>query len=208
MPVTPVTYPIMPPVIVVTNSSPKKSEAEIMKANGGHIYFSVHLKHCEECRAEQERRNKESHNDAIIILGGLIGFTIFFIVCIQWFEIKEWFADKIDAYKARNNTLHDYERRASKLRMHFEEELRDVGTVNYSSVALLGEMTASNIPTIRQKDGTTYADLFKKHKRFFYHTNEATFYLFKRWTLTGWEHHAVRLGYYAHKTAIERLQNL
>jgi len=208
MPVTPITYPIMPPVIVVTNNTPKKSEAEIMKENGGHIYFSVHLKHCAECRAEQVKRDAESHNNGIFIVACFIGFFVFLVLMLQWYEIKEWFADKIDAYKARNNTLYDYERRASKLRMQFEEELREVGAVNHSSLALLGELTASNIPTICQKDGTTYADLFKKHKRFFYHTNEATFYLFKRWTLTGSEHYAIRLGYYAHKTALERTQNL
>lgn len=55
-----------------------------MAQNGGHVYFSVHLKNCPECRVEFERRTLS--NDYLIVW---VVFTVclavgFFLAALYW----------------------------------------------------------------------------------------------------------------------------
>lgn len=83
-------------IFVPPSSNKSKTEQEIMAANGGHVYFSVHLAHCPECRAELERRKQADSYS----LGWVIGT---FIVCLAFgFTIAAMYWDGVfDGWKYR-----------------------------------------------------------------------------------------------------------
>lgn len=54
-----------------------------MAANGGHMYFSVHMQECAACRAEHERRLKAEHDMNVTMACILIPLGI---VLIAWFH--------------------------------------------------------------------------------------------------------------------------
>jgi hypothetical protein len=210
MPVTPVPYPIMPPVIVVNNSSPKKSEAEIMKENGGHIFFSVHLKHCAECREAWALREKERHEEGILIVSSIVGITLFIILLIQWHEIKQWFVDRIEAYKMRKYPLYRFEAEATTLQDPDDDSFRYIGYVNYITPGWVDLFL--KLPIIVRDEKVPISEHFKKHKEFIYHAtgpdSGCTYYLFKRWSIDGWKYKILRLPISTHNKVIDKLKNL
>lgn len=209
MPVTPIT-PIMAPVIVVSNNTPKKSEAEIMKENGGHIYFSVHLKHCEECRIENALRQKEREHDGFVISMVVIGIVVGFVLLIQWHEIRQWFADRVEAYKMRKYPLYRFEAEATSLQDPDDDSFRFVSQVNYITPGW-AELFLK-LPIIVRDEKVPVSEHFKKHKEFLYHAtgpdSGCTYYFFKRWSIDGWKHKILRLPISTHNKVIDKLKNL
>lgn len=185
----------MTPVIVVTNSSPKKSEAEIMRENGGHVFFSVHLKHCAECREAWERREKERDHDGFIISMVVIGIVAFIVLFIQWHDIKCWFNDRIEAYKLRKYPLYRFEYEATQLAEPDEEHFRCINQVNYITPGWVESFL--KLPIIVRDENIPLSEHFKKHKSFLYHAtgpdSGCTYYLFKRWSIDGWKYKVLRL---------------
>lgn len=209
MPVTPIT-PIMAPVIVVSNNTPKKSEAEIMKENGGHIYFSVHLKHCEECRIENSRRQKEQEHEGFIIAMVVIGIVVGFVLLIQWDEIKQWFKDRIEAYKMRKYPLYRFEAEATTLLDPDDDSFRYISQVNYITPGWVDLFL--KLPIIVRDEKVPASEHFKKHKAFLYHAtgpdSGCTYYFFKRWSIDGWKYKILRLPNSTHNRVIDKLKSL
>jgi hypothetical protein len=68
----------MIPVISPPPSSNKNraTEAQVMAANHGHMYFSVHLQECAACRAEKERRERADHESLMTCLCIMIPIVV------------------------------------------------------------------------------------------------------------------------------------
>jgi hypothetical protein len=202
--------PIMPPVIVVNNSSPKKSEAEIMRENGGHVFFSVHMKHCEECRIENARRKEQRDHEGFIISMVAVGIVVGLILLFQWCEIKQWFKDRIEAYKMRKYPLYRFEAEATTLPEPDEGHFRFINQVNYVTPGW-AELFLK-LPIVVHDESIELSKHFKKHKAFIYHVTSpeggCTYYLFKRMSIDGWKYKVLRLPNTLHNRVIDKLKNL
>jgi hypothetical protein len=211
MPVTPISYPIMSPIIVVSNSSPKKSEAEVLRENGGHMFFSVHMKHCEECRIENARRKEERDHEGFIFTMVVVGIVLGIVLLIQWDEIKRWFSDRIEAYKLRKYPLYRFEGEASTLIDPDEDSFHYINQVNYLTSGWVE--TFLKLPIVVHDENIKMSEHFKKHKAFLYHVRTqdngcATYYLFKRWSIDGWKYKVLRLSISLHNRVHDKLKDL
>jgi hypothetical protein len=86
-PINPVTAPH-----VYVPMQRQKSEREVMAANGGHVYYEVHLAHCAECREVEKKRGDEN---AFVFLWLIKIVVLTIVVCFAAYHfkaIKDWFA--------------------------------------------------------------------------------------------------------------------
>lgn len=181
-----------------------------MKENGGHVFFSVHLKHCEECREAWALREKEKHEEGFILLMVIIGFVVGFVLLIQWCEIKQWFKDRIEAYKIRKYPLYRFEAEATPLPEPDEGHFRYINQVNYITSGWADMFL--KLPVVVHDESVPLSEHFKKHKAFLFHATSpeggCTYYLFKRWSIDGWKYKVLRLPNTLHNRVIDKLKNL
>jgi hypothetical protein len=195
---TPIVTPVTAPIIIV-NNTPSKSEAEIMKENGGHIYFSVHLKRCEECRAEKERLDRAEKHIAWLVLGVMFAVILFCVVLLNLSEMKEWFDDKVANLKRRFDPWYDLDNEATELKQpHNDEHLVYCRSVYSHTSQLWDAIKSERIITQRRGNGDDYHKIGQYLERFIYVTSEASFYIVRKRSLTGTRYHAFRIPMSTH----------
>ena len=105
----------MIPVIAPPPSSNKNraTEAHVMAANHGHLYFSVHLQECAACRAEQERRRKAEHEDLMTMACIMIPVIILAVALMHdhYAGRRAWLWIPWPGNKARRRQLDEEDRK-------------------------------------------------------------------------------------------------
>lgn len=181
-----------------------------MRENGGHVFFSVHLKHCAECREAWKHREQERHEEGFILLMVIIGIVGGLVLLFTWHDIKDWFRDRVEAYKMRKYPLYRFEGEASTLLDPDDDSFHYIKQVNYIRPGW-AELFLK-LPIIVHDENIKLSKHFEKHKAFLYHAigpdSGCTYYLFKRWSIDGWKHNALRLPISFHNRVIDRLKNL
>ena len=104
MPVTPISMPVNAPHIYVPMNSPR-SDAEIMQANGGHLYREVHLAKCAECRAYQKMHDEQDTRIAIWVMVAFAFACFLGYVVYNFSDILWWFKQKVKKFLLRERGL-------------------------------------------------------------------------------------------------------
>lgn len=104
MPVTPISMPVNAPHIYVPMNRPR-SDAEIMQANGGHLYREVHLAQCAECRAYQKLHDEQDAQIGIFVLEVFLGLVVLGVLLYHKSEMVRWFKQKLKKFLLRERGL-------------------------------------------------------------------------------------------------------